>query len=100
MTDRKLFDTLVGPEESQRLFGALRRGVTRRDMLKMLVAGGMQATLAGSLATTAMSVHAQTPQGWAPPRGRGRSRGQRHARSRQAVPIHRTIRAAACSTTA
>ena len=62
MTDRKLFDTLVGPQESQRLFGALRRGVTRRDMLKMLVAGGMQATLAGSLATTAMSVHAQTPK--------------------------------------
>ena len=28
MTDRKLFDTLVGPEESQRLFGALR---ARRD---------------------------------------------------------------------
>ena len=62
MTDRKLFDTLVGPQESQRLFGALRRGVTRRDILRMLVAGGMQATLAGSLATTAMSVHAQTPR--------------------------------------
>src|SRR4029450_11191165 len=62
MSDRKLFDTLVGPEESQRLFGALQRGVTRRDVLKMLVAGGMQATLAGSLATTAMSVHAQTPR--------------------------------------
>jgi peptide/nickel transport system substrate-binding protein len=62
MTDRKLFDTLVGPEESQRLFGALQRGMTRRDVLKMLVAGGMQATLAGSLATTAMSVHAQTPR--------------------------------------
>jgi peptide/nickel transport system substrate-binding protein len=62
MTDRKLFDTLVGPEESQRLFGALQRGVTRRDILKMLAAGGMQATLAGSLATTAMSVHAQTPR--------------------------------------
>ena len=62
MTDRKLFDTLVGPEESQRFFGALRHGVTRRDILKMLMAGGMQATLAGSLATTAMSVHAQTPR--------------------------------------
>src|SRR4051812_13396892 len=62
MTDRKSFDAFVGPEESRRLFGALRRGVTRRDMLKMLVAGGMQSTLAGSLATTAMSVHAQTPK--------------------------------------
>ena len=62
MTDRKLFDTLVGPQESQRLFGALRSGVTRREILKMLLAGGMQAALAGSLATTAMSVHAQTPK--------------------------------------
>jgi len=62
MTDRKLFDTLVGPQESQRVFAALRSGVTRRDILKMLVAGGMQATLAGGLASTAMSVHAQTPK--------------------------------------
>ena len=62
MSDRKLFDTLVGPQESQQLFGALRRGVTRREILKMLTAGGMQATLAGSLATTGMSVHAQTPK--------------------------------------
>ena len=62
MTDHKLFDSLVGPQESQRLFGALQRGVTRRDILKMLAAGGMQAALAGSLATTAMSVHAQTPR--------------------------------------
>ena len=62
MTDRKLFDALVGPQESHRLFGALQRGVTRRDILKMLMAGGMQAALAGSLATTAMSAHAQTPR--------------------------------------
>jgi peptide/nickel transport system substrate-binding protein len=62
MTDRKSFDTLVGPEESRRLFGALQRGATRRDMLAMLMAGGMQATLAGGLATTALSVHAQTPK--------------------------------------
>jgi peptide/nickel transport system substrate-binding protein len=62
MTDRKSLDTLVGAEESQRLFGALQRGATRRDILAMLTAGGMQATLAGSLATTALSVHAQTPR--------------------------------------
>jgi hypothetical protein len=60
--DRKSFDTLVGPEESRRLFGALQRGATRRDILAMLMAGGMQATLAGGLATTALSVHAQTPR--------------------------------------
>src|SRR5262252_3379938 len=62
MTDRKSFDTLVGPQESQRVFAALRSGVTRRDVLKMLVAGGMQATLAGTVATTAMSAYAQTPK--------------------------------------
>jgi peptide/nickel transport system substrate-binding protein len=62
MTDRKSIDTLVGPEESRRLFGALQRGATRRDMLAMLMAGGMQATLAGGLAATALSAHAQTPK--------------------------------------
>ena len=98
MTDRKLFDTLVGPQESQRLFGALRRGVTRRDILKMLTAGGMQATLAGSLATTAMSVHAQTPKG-----GRIRVAGASSATDTldpaEAVEPAPTTRAAACSTT-
>ena len=62
MTDRKSIDTLVGPEESQRLFGALQRGATRRDLLTMLVAGGMQASLAGGLATLATTAHAQTPR--------------------------------------
>jgi peptide/nickel transport system substrate-binding protein len=62
MTDRKTFDTFVGPEESRRLFGALQRGATRRDVLSMLLAGGMQAGLAGSLAATAVSAHAQTPR--------------------------------------
>ena len=62
MTDRKSIDALVGPEESQRLFGALQRGATRRDMLAMLMAGGMQATLAGGLATLATTAHAQTPR--------------------------------------
>jgi peptide/nickel transport system substrate-binding protein len=62
MTDRKMFGGLVGPQESQALMGALRRGASRRDVLAMLVAGGMQATLAGGLATAAMSAHAQTPK--------------------------------------
>jgi len=62
MTDRKSIDTLVGPEVSQRLFGAMQRGATRRDVLAMLMAGGMQAALAGGLAATALSVHAQTPK--------------------------------------
>ena len=62
MSEHKSLDHLVGPQESQRLFGALQRGATRRDILGMLMAGGMQATLAGGLATTALSAHAQTPR--------------------------------------
>ena len=62
MTDRKALDALVGPEESERLFGALQRGAKRRDVLAMLMAGGMQATLAGGLATLATTAHAQTPR--------------------------------------
>ena len=62
MTDRKSIDALVGPEESERLFGALQRGAKRRDVLAMLMAGGMQATLAGGLVTLATAAHAQTPR--------------------------------------
>jgi peptide/nickel transport system substrate-binding protein len=62
MTDRTKFDKLVGPEESRRLFGALQRGASRRDVLAMLMAGGMQATLAASAATLATAAHAQTPR--------------------------------------
>jgi len=62
MTDRKTIDTLVGPEESRRLFGALQRGASRRDMLAMLMAGGMQATLAGGVAALATTAQAQTPR--------------------------------------
>ena len=62
MSELKSLHHLVGPQESQRLLGALQRGATRRDILGMLMAGGMQATLAGGLATTALSVQAQTPR--------------------------------------
>ena len=62
MNDRKALDALVGPEESERLFGALQRGAKRRDVLAMLMAGGMQATLAGGLATLATTAHAETPR--------------------------------------
>jgi len=62
MSELKSLDHLVGPQECQRLLGALQRGATRRDILGMLMAGGMQAALAGGLATTALSVQAQTPR--------------------------------------
>jgi peptide/nickel transport system substrate-binding protein len=62
MSERQNLENLVGPIESQRLMGALQRGATRRDILAMLMAGGMQVTLAGGLATTAFSAQAQTPK--------------------------------------
>ncbi|MGM9490313.1 ABC transporter substrate-binding protein [Ideonella sp. YS5] len=62
MTERKQLEALVGPRESQRMMSALQRGASRRDVLAMLMAGGMQATLAGGLAGTAISAHAQTPK--------------------------------------
>jgi peptide/nickel transport system substrate-binding protein len=62
MSERQKLENLVGPTESQRLMGLLQRGATRRDILALLVAGGMQATLAGGLATTAVDARAQTPR--------------------------------------
>ncbi|AVS74880.1 ABC transporter substrate-binding protein [Paracidovorax cattleyae] len=56
------FDGLVGPAESQRVMQSLARGASRRDVLAMFLAGGMQASLAGGLATMAASAHAQTPR--------------------------------------
>ena len=62
MTEREKLENFVGAAESGRLMRALHQGVTRRDILSMLLAGGMQAALAGSLATTALTAHAQTPK--------------------------------------
>ncbi len=60
MADNKQLDGLIGPEESTRILGALQRGASRRDVLAMLTAGGMQAALAGSIAGLAASAQAQT----------------------------------------
>ena len=62
MTDSEALDKLVGPEESGRLFGALQRGASRRDLLTLLMAAGMQASLAGSLASLAGEARALTPR--------------------------------------
>ena len=62
MTDNKQLNGLIGPEESTRILGALQRGASRRDVLAMLTAGGMQAVLAGSIAGLATAAHAQTPR--------------------------------------
>ncbi|MCA1326752.1 ABC transporter substrate-binding protein [Herbaspirillum sp. alder98] len=59
---KKSLDNIVGASESLRLMDCMKRGASRRDILKMLLAGGMQAGLAGGLASTAMSAYAQTPR--------------------------------------
>ena len=56
------FQELVGPSESVRMMDSLKRGATRRDVLAMLTACGMQATVAGGIATLATSAHAKTPR--------------------------------------
>ncbi|BDB29786.1 ABC transporter substrate-binding protein (plasmid) [Cupriavidus sp. P-10] len=62
MNDRTQLDNLIGPAESTRIMDGLRRGFTRRDVLAMFAAGGMQLALAGGLAGMAVSAHAQTPR--------------------------------------
>src|SRR5687768_3296783 len=62
MNDRDDLGHLTGPEDSTRIMRALQRGASRRDVLALLMAGGMQATLAGSIAGAAASAHAQTPR--------------------------------------
>src|SRR5689334_10204867 len=59
---QKPLASLIGPQDSVRVMESLKRGATRRDILTMLMAGGMQATLAGGIASTAFSAHAQTPR--------------------------------------
>ena len=60
MNDSKKLQGLIGSHDSVRLLDALQRGITRRQMIQMLIAGGMQATLAGSIASLAGNAHAQT----------------------------------------
>jgi peptide/nickel transport system substrate-binding protein len=62
MNERTKLQDLVGPHDSTRMLNALQRGASRRDVLAMLMAGGMHATLAGGLSTLALSVHAATPK--------------------------------------
>jgi len=62
MNERTQLQDLVGPHDSTRMLNALQRGASRRDVLAMLMAGGMQATLAGGLSTLALSAHAATPK--------------------------------------
>ena len=92
MNDQDKLNSLTGTEDSTRIMRALQRGASRRDVLAMLVAGGMQATLAGGIAGAAVSAHAQ------PPRKGGRLSATRSIRPNS--PTIRTTSGASCSTTA
>ena len=92
MTDRKTFDSIVGPEESRRLFGALQRGASRRDVLAMLMAGGMQAASGRQPRDAGRhGAGADAAQG-RPHHGGGERLGrERHARPGQAGQPHRLL---------
>jgi peptide/nickel transport system substrate-binding protein len=62
MNDLQKLHEAVGVAEGDTLLQALRRGASRRDLLAMLMGGGMQLSLAAGLGATAMSAHAQTPR--------------------------------------
>ena len=63
MNQSKTPDGLIGPADSTRIHEALKRGASRRDILTMLMAGGMQAALAGGIATVAAGAQAaETPK--------------------------------------
>jgi peptide/nickel transport system substrate-binding protein len=63
MSDKK-FDTCntQHSEISDRIVDDLKRGVTRRDVMRTLLAGGMLASTAGGLLTHAGTAYAQTPK--------------------------------------
>ncbi|HVZ44838.1 MAG TPA: ABC transporter substrate-binding protein [Ramlibacter sp.] len=62
MEHDKPLASIVGPHESTRIMGVLQRGASRRDVLAMLTAAGMQVTLAGAIASAAASAQAATPR--------------------------------------
>jgi peptide/nickel transport system substrate-binding protein len=92
---RNKFDSLVHPADSARVMESLRRGASRRDVLAMLMAGGMQATLAGGAATFAISAHAQTPRKG----GRIRVSGEQTAATDTLDPAKQSNQADYCRST-
>ena len=62
MKEHQKLNGLIGAEESTRIMGELQRGASRRDVLAMLMAGGMQAALAGGVASLATAAQAEAPR--------------------------------------
>lgn len=61
-TDNPSLGGLQDPRDCAGMLQAIARGATRRDVVAMLMAGGMQAGIAGSMAALAATAHANTPR--------------------------------------
>jgi peptide/nickel transport system substrate-binding protein len=61
-TDRDRLDALCRAAGNERLLGALGRGMTRRELLSVLLKGGTLAALATSTAGLALPLYAPTPR--------------------------------------
>lgn len=61
-TEHPTLGSPLDPRDRVRVLQALARGATRRDVVAMLMAVGMQAGTAGGLAALASAAHANTPR--------------------------------------
>lgn len=60
--EHSTFGSLLDPRDRVWTIQALARGATRRDVVTMLMAAGMQAGTAGSMAAIAVTAHANAPR--------------------------------------
>lgn len=69
------YDRILRPKDVSVLENAIRRGATRRELLAMLMAGGMSAALGGSVIASATRAYAETPKKGGSIRAAGYSSG-------------------------
>jgi len=62
MLGKDLCKFKIAGADSVRLGDAFRRGASRRDVMRLLVAGGVSVGVAGALATSVETAYAQTPR--------------------------------------
>ena len=68
-------DKILRPADADRIENAIRRGATRRELLGMLIAGGMGTALAGTVIGHATKAYADTPKKGGSIRAAGYSSG-------------------------
>lgn len=69
------FDKILRPADTARIESAIRHGATRRELLGMLLAGGMGAAMAGTVLGSATKAYADTPKKGGSIRAAGYSSG-------------------------